>query len=137
MGLMSNRVSQSCIACAINSGPLSDLMYSGLPWRRSSGYSASSTSSAPHSYCNRHAQCLAGIFIKNSQHLVSTPVAQLVVHEVDAPHMVRMRRAQPDNRAVLVIQASAFLMPLRQLQPLFPPQSLNLLVVHLPALDTE
>jgi len=51
--------------------------------------------------------------------------------------MVRMRWAQPDNRAVLVIQAPALLVPLRQLKPLFPPQALNLLVIDLPALDTE
>ena len=47
MGLMPTLASQSCIACALNSGPLSERMYSGVPWRRSSGYSASSTSSAP------------------------------------------------------------------------------------------
>ncbi len=39
---------QSCIASATISGPLSDRINSGVPWRRSGGYSASKTSSAPN-----------------------------------------------------------------------------------------
>jgi len=59
------------------------------------------------------------------------------VHEVDAPDVVRMGQPQPDDRAVLVVEPTALLMTLRQLKPLFAPDPLNLLVVHLPALDTQ
>ena len=48
-----------------------------------------------------------------------------------------MRRAQPDDRAVLVVEPSALSVSLRQLKPLFTPDPLNLLVVHLPAFDTQ
>ena len=59
------------------------------------------------------------------------------MHEVDAPDVVRMGRPQPDDRAVLVVDPTALLMTLRQLKPLFAPDPLNLLVVHLPAFDTQ
>ena len=59
------------------------------------------------------------------------------MHEVDAPDVVRMGRPQPDDRAVLVVEPTALLMTLRQLKPLFAPDPLNLLVVHLPAFDTQ
>ena len=59
------------------------------------------------------------------------------MHEVDAPDVVRMGRPQPNDRAVLVVEPTALLMTLRQLKPLFAPDPLNLLVVHLPAFDTQ
>ena len=59
------------------------------------------------------------------------------MHEVDAPDVVRMGRPQPDDRSILMIEPPAFLVPLRQLQSLFAPDPLNLLMVYLPALDTQ
>ena len=47
------------------------------------------------------------------------------------------RGPRPDDRAVLVIEPPALLMTLRQLEPLFAPGPLNLLVVHRPAFDTQ
>ena len=59
------------------------------------------------------------------------------MYEVDAPDMVRMGRPEPDDRAVPVVEPPVLLMPLRHLQPFFTPQAFNLIVVYLPALDTE
>jgi hypothetical protein len=54
--------------------------------------------------------------------------AELVVHEVDAPDAVRMRGAQPDDRAVLLVKPSPLLVPLRQLKSLFAPDRGNRLI---------
>ena len=73
---MPTLASQSCVACALNSGPLSERLYSGLPWRRSSGYSASSTSSAPilvHS-------------MRQLQEVVCAKLICLVLLETDFPN---------------------------------------------------
>ena len=86
---------------------------------------------------NRYSQCLAGVLVQNGQHLVAPPVAELVVHEVDGPDVVRMGRPQPDDRAVLVIEPSALLVTLRKLQSLFAPETFPLLVIYLPALDAQ
>ena len=59
------------------------------------------------------------------------------MHEVDAPDVVRMGWPQPDDRTVLVVQTPALLVAFRQLKSLFAPDPLNLLVVHLPAFDTQ
>ncbi len=59
------------------------------------------------------------------------------MHEVDRPDMVWMCRPEPDDRAVFVIKPPAFLVALWKLQPFFPPQSFDLLVVHLPAFDAQ
>ena len=90
-----------------------------------------------HPGANRHSQSLAGVFVQDGQHLVAPTTAELVVHEVDAPDVVRMRGAQPDDRTVLVVKPSPLLVPLRQLKSLFAPDPLNFLVVHLPAFDTQ
>ena len=59
------------------------------------------------------------------------------MHEVDAPDVVRMGRPQTNDRAVLVIKSLALPVSLRQLQSLFALDPLNLLVVYLPAFDTQ
>ena len=43
----------------------------------------------------------------------------------------------PGADVSLVVEPSALLVPLRQLKPLFAPDPLNLLVVHLPAFDAQ
>jgi hypothetical protein len=45
-----------------------------------------------YSGANSHSQGLAGILVENGRHLVALTIAELVVHEVDAPDVVRMRR---------------------------------------------
>jgi nitrogen fixation protein len=57
--------------------------------------------------------------------------------EIYAPDMVLISGAQPDDGTVLVIEALPFLVTLRYLEALFPPQPFYLLVVYLPAFDLE
>ena len=92
---------------------------------------------SPHPGENRHSQRLPRVLVQDGQHLVAPTVVELVVHEVDGPDVIGMGRAQPDDRAVLVIEPSALSVPLRQLKALFAPDPLNLLVVHLPAFDMQ
>ena len=84
-----------------------------------------------------HAQTPACVFVQNSQHLVGTTVAQLVVDDVHTPHMVRVRRPHADDGAVFVIEPFALPVPVRQLQTLLLPEALYLLVVHRPVFDTQ
>ncbi len=57
--------------------------------------------------------------------------------EVDGPDMVRMRGPKPDDRAVLVVEPLAPLVPLWKLQSFLAPEPLDLLVIDPPALDAE
>jgi len=57
--------------------------------------------------------------------------------EVYAPDMVLISGAQPDDRAVLVVEALPLLVTLRYLETLFPPQPFYLLVIDLPAFNAE
>jgi len=57
--------------------------------------------------------------------------------EIYAPDMVPISGAQPDDRAVLVIEALPLPMTLRYLETLFPPQPFDLLVIYLPAFNAE
>ena len=92
---------------------------------------------SPHPGENRHSQRLPRVLVQDGQYLVAPTVIELVVHEVDGPDVIGTGRAQPDDRAVLVIEPPALLMTLRQLEPLFAPDPLNPLVVYLPAFDTQ
>lgn len=129
---MPTLASQSCIACATNSGPLSDRTVAQQERIQRLEHIVSA-----HPCANRHGQSLAGVLVQNGQHLVAPTIAELVVDEVDAPDVVRVQRSQPDDRAVLVVEPSALPVSLRQLKPLFAPDPLNLLVVHLPAFYTQ
>ena len=57
--------------------------------------------------------------------------------EIYAPDMVLISGAQPDDGTVLVIETLPFLVTLRYLETLFPPQPFDLLVIDLPAFNTE
>jgi len=90
-----------------------------------------------HSRLHRHAQGFAAVLIQHGQHLVGPAVGQLVMDEIYAPDMVLISGAQPDDRAVLVIEALPLPMTLRYLETLFPPQPFYLLVIDLPAFNAE
>ena len=51
--------------------------------------------------------------------------------------MVGIMRPEPDDGAVLVIEAFTLLMALRKLQALFTPETLNLLVIDGPAFNPQ
>ena len=57
--------------------------------------------------------------------------------EVYAPDMVLIPGAQPDDRAILVIQTLPLPVTLRYLETLFPPQPFHLLVVDFPAFNAK
>ncbi len=59
------------------------------------------------------------------------------MHEVHAPDMVLILRSQPDDGAVFVVEAFAFLMALRQRQAFFSPEPFHLLVIDHPAFEPE
>ena len=84
-----------------------------------------------------HAQGFSGVFIEHGQHLVRPTRVQLVMHEVHAPDMVLVLRSQPDDGAVFVVEAFAFLMALRQRQAFFSPEPFHLLVIDHPAFEPE
>ena len=90
-----------------------------------------------HSRLHRHAQGFASVLIQYGQHLVGPAAGQLVMDEIYAPDMVLISGAQPDDRAVLVIEAFPLLVTLRYLETLFPPQPFDLLVIYFPAFNTE
>jgi len=90
-----------------------------------------------HSRFHRHAQGFAGVLIQYGQHLVGPAAGQLVMDEVYAPDMVLISGAQSDDGTVLVIEALPFLVTLRYLEALFPPQPLYFLVIDLPAFNAE
>ena len=73
----------------------------------------------------------------HGQHLVGPAIGQFVMDEIYAPDMVPISGAQPDDRAVLVIETFPLLVTLRYLETLFPPQPLYLLVIDLPAFNAE
>jgi len=57
--------------------------------------------------------------------------------EIYTLDLVLISGAQPDDRAVLVIEALPLPMTLRYLETLFPPQPFYLLVIDLPAFNAE
>ena len=44
-----------------------------------------------------NAKRLTGKFIQDGQHLVTSPIAELVVNKIDSPDMIGMHRAQTNN----------------------------------------
>jgi len=91
----------------------------------------------PHSRFCDHTQSLSGVFINDRQHLITATIAQLVMNKVYAPDVTGILGAQSDDRTVFVIQPFPFLMAMRQLQTLFPPQPFNLLVINHPAFHAK
>ena len=75
-----------------------------------------------HPRLHRHAQGFAGVLVQYGQHLVGPAAGQPVMYEVYAPDMVPIPEAQPDDGAVLVIEALLPLATLRYLEALFPPR---------------
>ncbi len=59
------------------------------------------------------------------------------MNEIDAPNVVGMLRAQTDYGTVFVIKPLSLLVAMRWLQTLFAPQSFDLLLIDLPALNAK
>ena len=87
--------------------------------------------------CRMNRECLAGIFIYHGQHFIGPVITQLVMHEIDGPHMVRPIGTHTDDGAIFMIKPMFTFMALWQLQPLFTPNSFDFLVIYLPTRDPE
>jgi len=59
------------------------------------------------------------------------------VNEVDGPNVVRIVRPEPDDGRIVMVEALALLMPLRQLKSFFAPEALNLFVIDPPAFHAQ
>ena len=77
------------------------------------------------------------MLVQHCQQLQRTPVVRTRGHEVVRPDVAPIQRPQPDARSVVEPQPTSLRLPLRDLQPLLPPDPLHPLVVHPPALDAE
>ena len=88
--------------------------------------------SGAHFMRHMNSACLVSIFIHHSQHFIGTVITQRVMHEIDGLPMVRPIGAHTDDGAIFMIQATFTFMALWQLQPLFTPNSFDILVIYLP-----
>ena len=93
MGLMPAFLSQAWKSPAMNSGPLSDRRYSGFPMFEEQGVESVENLGMSHLGGDCNVESLTRIFIENSEHLVTPAAAQLVMHEINAPDVVRMLRS--------------------------------------------
>ncbi len=82
-------------------------------------------------------QALPRVLVQHCQQLQRTPVVRPRGHEVVRPDVAPIQRPQPDARSVVEPQPTSLRLPLRDLQPLLPPDPLHPLVLHPPALDAE
>ena len=77
-------------------------------------------------------QALPRVLVQHCQQLQRTPVVRPRGHEVVRPDVAPIQRPQPDARSVVEPQPTSLRLPLRDLQPLLPPDPLHPLVVHHP-----
>src|ERR1700678_489386 len=75
----------------------------------------------------------ARMLVDQVQRACRPAVMGAYAHEVVAPHMVAVRRPQPNARSIVEPQPTAWLLLLRYLQPLAPPDPLHAILAHLPA----
>ena len=69
--------------------------------------------------------------------LVGAAVAQSVVNKVDGPDVVRIVWPEPDDGRIVMVEALALLVPVRQRQALFAPEALNPLMIDPSAFHAE
>ena len=83
---------------------------------------------------SRHAdrQALTRELVDHHQQSQAAAIMRLGIHEIVAPHMVPMLRAQPDTTAIVQPQSPARLLTSGNLQPFPPPDALHSILAHLP-----
>ena len=64
---------------------------------------------------NRDGKGFTCVLVKHRQHLVGPTIAELVVHKINRPDMVREVRPEPDDGSIVVVETFAALMPGGQL----------------------
>ena len=82
-------------------------------------------------------EAFPGMFIDQVQHPHRPPVMRLRAHEVVAPGMVGVLKAQPHAQPVVEPQPPCWLLPLWNLQPLTTPDPLYPVFADLPACSLE
>ena len=93
-------------ALATNSGPLSDLMWFGMPSFSISSASIRRTSRDP-CLADLDRQALAGELVDHRQELQGPAFAGPLEHEVVRPHVVAIRRSELDTGPVIEPQPTA------------------------------
>ena len=66
--------------------------------------------------CHMNSEGLTGIFIHHGQHFLGPVITQLVMHEIDGPHIVRPIGTHTDDGAIFMIKPTLAFMALWQLQ---------------------
>ena len=82
---------------------------------------------------NPDGNAFAGELVDNIEHADFPAIVCAILDEVVGPDMVWIFRPQPDTRAVVQPQPTAFGLPVLHLQPLPPPDAFDPLDVHDPA----
>ena len=78
-------------------------------------------------------QASAAVLVDQRQDAQAPTVMGLALDEVEAPDVIAMERPQPHAGSIVQPQAAAWLMLLRDLQPLATPDALDPVLAHLPA----
>ena len=81
-----------------------------------------------------YGETLSCILIDHAQHTEHPPIMRPVLHEVIGPDMALVRRSEPHARAVVQPETATFRLFHRHFQPLSPPDAIDPLLVHMPAL---
>ena len=82
-------------------------------------------------------EALACVLVDHAQHTEHPSIVGAVLHEVIGPDMAFVRWPQPHARAVIQPETAAFWLFHRYFQPLSPPDAVNPLLVHMPAVVPE
>ena len=122
---------------AVNSGPLSDLRYSGGPCRTNRSASTSSTSCERilrATTIARHSLVCSSSTVSSFSARPSCVLEATKSYDQTWPRYSGLSRMHDPS---VEPQPTSLRLPLRHLQPLLPPDPLHPLVLHPPALDAE
>src|SRR6185503_5869255 len=86
---------------------------------------------------NDNGQAASGELVNHGEHAKAPPVLGAVLHEVVRPHVIGPFRPQSDARAVVEPEPPALGLLLWYFQPFPPPDAVDPLHAHVPALVEE
>jgi len=82
-------------------------------------------------------EAFASELINDAQHAEHLVVMRAVLNEVIGPDMPLVRRAKPHARAVIQPETAAFRLFHWHFQPFTPPDAIDALLVHMPAIPSQ
>src|SRR5436190_18121755 len=129
--------SQSRTARAMNSGPLSERMKAGAPYRAIRSFRISTIRSAGDVVRGFDVQTLPSEIVDDGQDLERSSIFQLIENEVVAPDMVLSIGAKLHDAFRALPEAPALLRPPNDLQPFFTADPSYTLAVHFPRAPTQ